>query len=132
MFTLKNILRTNAISCLAFGLFFILMPLDIVNFLSLNSNNNAPFPEIVLQGLGVVLIFNGLHLLWASTLKKPNKFLIYYFSMGDFLWTAGTVVLLGLGIWITTTVGIIASVIVALMVTLLGILQLLKLKTIET
>jgi len=132
MFTLKNILRTNAISCLAFGLLFILMPLDIVNFLSLNSNNNAPFPEIVLQGLGVVLIFNGLHLLWASTLKKPNKFLIYYFSMGDFLWTAGTVVLLGLGIWITTTVGIIASVIVALMVTLLGILQLLKLKTIKT
>lgn len=127
MITLKNVLRTNAMSCLVFGLIFLSIPLDIAIFLS----NNAPFPEIILQALGAVLIFNGLHLLWASTQDKPNKLLILYFSMGDLLWAAGTAVLLGLGIWITTTAGIIASVLVALMVTLLGILQLLKLKTIE-
>jgi len=123
MFTLKNILRINAMSCLTFGVLFLILPLNIVNFLS----NDAPSPEIVLQGLGAVLIFNGFHLLWASTLEKPNKFLILYFSMGDFLWTAGTAVLLALGIWITTTPGIIASVLVAFIVTILGTLQVLKL-----
>lgn len=110
-------------SCLTFGILFLILPLNIVNFLS----NDVPSPEIVLQGLGAVLIFNGLHLLWASTLEKPNKFLILYFSMGDFLWTAGTAVLLALGIWITTTPGIIASVLVAFIVTILGTLQVLKL-----
>ena len=60
--TLQRTLQLNASSCLMFGSLFISSPALVANFLSMNN----PAPDFVLIGLGVILISNGLHLIWAS------------------------------------------------------------------
>lgn len=122
MITLKNILKANAASCIIFGLLFVWAPIEIATYLG----GEDPMPELVLLTLGAVLMINGAHLIWASLQEEPNKFLILYFSFGDFLWAIGSAVLLLLGLWITTTIGIIATILIAVMVTLFGVLQIIK------
>lgn len=122
MFTLKNILKANAASCIIFGLLFVLAPTEIVMYLG----GDNPMPELFLLTLGAVLMVNGVHLTWAAFQDEPNKFLILYFSFGDFLWMIGTVVLITTSLWITTLAGIIASVFIAIMVTIFGVLQIIK------
>ncbi len=122
MFTLKNVLIANAISCIIFGLIFICLPIKVAVFLG----SDTLFPELILQILGAVLVFNGLHLIWASLQQTPNKWLILYFSFGDFLWAIGSSVLLLMGLWVTTMPGIISTILIALMVTVFGIMQIIK------
>jgi len=124
MATLRNVLRANATSCLAFGGLFLLMPAPAAGFLG--TENLAP--NIVFQLLGVVLVFNGFHLVWASLQASPPKLLVLYFSAGDFLWVAGTALLLVMGLWITSPVGIISSLLIAAWVGTLGVLQLVSYK----
>ena len=121
MVTLKNILRANAASCLGFGTVFIIAPAYIAHFLG-----SPAAPDITLIILGVVLVFNGLHLLWASSKSSPSERLIIYFSSGDFLWVIATLFLILVGLWITTTSGIIAAIAVAVVVGAFGLLQLVK------
>ena len=124
MFTLKNVLLANAANCIIFGLIFLLFPMKVALFLG----GETHFPELILQILGAVLVINGLHLIWASLQQKPNKFLILYFSFGDFLWAIGSSVLLLMGLWITTMAGIITTILIAIIVLIFGLLQIIKRK----
>ncbi|MBL4583960.1 MAG: hypothetical protein JKX83_05015 [Pseudomonadales bacterium] len=124
MITLKTVLRANAASCSIFASLFILNPIQVTVFLG----GNAPAPEPVLLALAGVLMLNGVHLLWASFKPMPSKLLVMYFSLGDFGWFIGTVCLVLLGVWVTTAPGVIAAMLVAVVVGLLGVLQMTRRK----
>ena len=119
MLSLKNVMRANATSCLAFGALFVLQPNLVANFLSVTS----PAPKSYILILGILLILNGLHLLWASRVPLPQKKLILYFSTSDYIWVIGSVGLIITEVWITTTGGVLLASGVAVMVGLFGILQ---------
>ena len=119
MLSLKNVMRANATSCLAFGALFVLQPNLVANFLSVTS----PAPKSYILILGILLIVNGLHLLWASRVPLPQKKLILYFSTSDYIWVIGSVGLIITEVWITTTAGVLLASGVAVMVGLFGILQ---------
>lgn len=119
MLSLKNIMRANATSCLAFGGVFALQPSLVANFLG----GASPAPQSYILILGIVLILNGLHLLWASRVPLPQKELILYFSTGDYIWVIGSVGLIVSGVWITTPGGVLVASAVAVMVGLFGTLQ---------
>jgi len=119
-------MRANAVSCVTFGLIFLVIPADVIMFLS----TDIQVPKTVLLILGAGLIVNGLHLIWASLKPTPSKLLVLYFSVGDYIWVLASISLLLLGIWITTTVGVITTLIVSVMIGIFGILQMLKRKQI--
>jgi len=122
MITLKTVMRANATSCIIFALTFLLIPAEVATFLG----RDTPVPETVLLALGIVLIANGFHLLWASFKPLPSKLLILYFSIGDFIWFFASTSLVILGIWITTESGATISILVAMMVAAFGVLQIVK------
>ena len=124
MITLKTVMRANAASCIIFALIFLLNPAATAALLG----GEIPAPDLVFLILGAVLMFNGLHLIWVSSNPMPNKLWVLYFSFGDFLWVIATAVLLILGIWITTGIGVIASMVVAIVVGTFGVLQMMKRK----
>ena len=124
MITLSNIMKANAFSCIGFGITFLFLPEEVRNFLS--ANNQAP--SIVFTILGICLFFNGLHLIWASLKIMPSKHLVIYFSIGDYIWVLGTSYLLVVGIWITTPMGIVVTLLVSGMVGIFGLLQMIKRK----
>jgi len=66
MDSLKLVLRTNATSCIVFGLLGFLMPTSISDFL-------GDPPVWLVQVVGAVLTANGLHLILASRRKTLNK-----------------------------------------------------------
>lgn len=127
MLMLKSILRLNATSCLVFGLIFIFVPESVGKFLS----NNQQAPSLVFIFLGLGLLANSIHLIWASQQTKLSQNLILYFSSGDFLWVLGTAILIVKGLWITNLRGSIVSILVAIGVGTFGVLQLLKLQARE-
>jgi len=124
MITLKKVIRLNAASCIIFALIFLIKPTKSAVFLG----RETPAPDIVLLALGLGLLANGLHLLWASFQPLPSKTLVLYFSAGDFIWVFASLSLVALGVWITTASGISAALIVATMVAALGVLQIIKRK----
>ena len=124
MITLSNVMKANAFSCIGFGFTFFFLPEEVRNFLSVN--NQAP--NIVFSVLGIILFFNGLHLIWASLKLIPSKHLVIYFSVGDYIWVLGTSYLLVAGIWITTPMGIAVTLLVSCMVGIFGLLQMIKRK----
>lgn len=119
MVSLKNVMRANAMSCLVFGGLFALQPGLVGSFLG----GALPAPQSYILALGILLILNGLHLLWASRIPLPQKELILYFSAGDYLWVIGSIGLMVSGVWITTTGGVLVASAVAIMVGLFGVLQ---------
>lgn len=122
MITLKTVLRMNATSCIIFAIIFLLMPTEVASFLG----QNKAAPELLLLVLGLILLTNGLHILWVSWQLKPNKYLVLYFAVGDFIWVVASIILVSLGIWVTTTLGIFISLLVATMVGTFGVLQIMK------
>jgi hypothetical protein len=125
MITLKTVLRSNAASCIIFGLMFVWAPLEIALFLG----GETPAPEMVLLVLGSLLVVHGVHLLWASSIELPKKWLVLYFSAGDYLWGIASLALILTSTWITTSAGIFAAVFVAVIVATLGVLQMKKRKS---
>jgi len=83
MITLSNVMKANATCCIGFGSLLVFFSESVAHFLSLNN----PVPNIALVLLGLVLIMNGLHLIWASFRLKPSKLLVLYFSVGDYMGT---------------------------------------------
>jgi hypothetical protein len=122
MITLKTVLRMNATSCIIFAIIFLLMPTEVASFLG----QNKAAPELLLLVLGLILLTNGLHILWVSWQLKPNKYLVLYFAVGDFIWVVASIILVSQGMWITTTLGIFISLLVAMMVGTFGVLQIMK------
>jgi len=106
----------NAVSCLAFGLLFALF-LEPVRVLL------GSVPAGLLQVIGILLIVNGVHLAFASARERLRQFEVLYFSAGDILWFIGCVALVGANVYITTGVGQMAAIVVALGVLGLGLAQ---------
>ncbi len=121
MGVLKTILRLNAASCIGFGVLFVAVPGAVAAFLGV-----PPAPDMAIGGLGALLILNGIHLLHTSLRTHPPKALVLYFSAGDFLWVAGTAILMAAGVWVTTPAGIVAAAAVAAMVGAMGLAQFLS------
>jgi hypothetical protein len=124
MVELKRILQLNATSCLIFGGVFVVIPEATVNFLS----QTRPVPELLMQGLGIVLILNGLHLILVSLFDKVSKFWLYYFSAGDFAWVLMTFALISARYGITSLKGITTATAVAICVGAFGYLQMRHIK----
>ncbi len=119
---LSLLLRLNASSCLIFGFIFVAIPSVVSTFL-------GGFPALILLILGGVLCLHGFHFLWAS-FRSPIKLEIQYFSLGDFLWVLGSLALIVMKLWITSVIGLIATIFVAGFVGTLGVLQWKATKTI--
>ncbi|MFV1922454.1 MAG: hypothetical protein ACMZ63_07615 [Methylotenera sp.] len=113
---LKNVMVLNALSCIGFGLLFVISPSNVNAFVG---NALSWLTPIV----GIVLIFNGCHLLFASQRKKPVCPEILYFIAGDLAWVVSSIVLVILGVVVTSTFGIVVCLLVALMVGTFGFLQ---------
>lgn len=124
MVTLNNVMKVNAISCIVFGLIFLIIPSKVIIFLGAD----IQAPKAILLILGIGLTVNGLHLIWASLKPMPSKALVLYFSLGDFIWVLGSISLVLFGIWINTTAGVITTLVVSAMVGLFGILQMIRRK----
>lgn len=117
--SLTAILRINATSCLLFGALFAAMPNAVAGFLGAPS---APVNVILV--LGILLVFNGIHLLYVSRAPRPSRAWVGYFSAGDFVWVLGTLLLVTTGLWVNTPAGILAALLVAAMVGAMGWVQL--------
>ena len=80
---LRNVLRLNATTCIAFGLLFLIAPTAVGTFL-------GSVPDLVIQIVGFALIFNGGHLIITSRRAQINPSEVYYFAAGDILWFIGS------------------------------------------
>lgn len=118
MTSLTTILRMNAASCIGFGSLFVALPGAVAAFLGA-----PPAPDTVVRLLGGLLLLNGFHLLYTSGHAQPHRWLVFYFSLGDFLWVLATAGLIGAGLWITTPAGVAAAVAVAAAVGAMGAAQ---------
>ncbi|MCM2679153.1 hypothetical protein [Echinimonas agarilytica] len=127
MLSLPQVMYLNATSCIVFGVLFLIAPLKVGLFLSQHST----LPTLVVMTVGGILVINGFHLIWGARQSKPKEWLVWYFSLGDFLWVLASLVMVILGIGITSSMGILATVLVAVMVGSFGILQLAQLKNIN-
>ena len=122
IFSLRNVMWLNATSCVLFGSVFALLPNEVAHFLS----EEAPAPLLLIMVIGVILIVNGLHLFWVATEALPKKELILYFSSGDFIWVILSIVLLISGLWVTSSQGILVTILIAIMVGFFGVMQMVK------
>ena len=122
MLNLQTLLRTNALSCLLFGSLFTARPQQVAAFLA----EHAAAPTLIVLITGLILIAHGLHLLWAAQGLSPSAALIFYFAAADWLWVLASLSLIVSGLWINTLVGIVATLLVATMVGIFGLLQWLK------
>ena len=118
------IMKANAFSCILFGLIFLMTTEDVILFLSTDNQ----MPKLILELLGIVLISNGLHLIYEARTIKPKKLWVVYFSMGDFLWVIVSILLILSEMWITTKNGIIMTVVISIIVGTFGLLQLIKIR----
>lgn len=113
---LKSVVLLNAISCVVFGLILVLWSEGISQLL-------GDPPRLFLQILGWGLLANAGLLVATAIQSHPARGSIMMFVVGDAAWVIGTVALLTLGIWITTSAGVAWSVCVAAFVGLCGWLQ---------
>ena len=113
---LRLVLRANAASCIGFGALFVAAPAATASFL-------GDGPALLFQIIGAGLVLNGLHLIVASLRAELVRREVQYFSVGDFLWGAGTLALLAAGAVIQTPAGIAAALAVGAVVVLMGALQ---------
>lgn len=118
MASINTILRLNAASCIGFGAMFIALPGTVAAFLA-----SPPAPSWLIAALGAVLVVNGIHLLHSARRDPPASGLLLYFSLGDAAWVAGTLLLIVLGLWINSPLGIAAALAVAAGVGAMGWLQ---------
>lgn len=115
--TLATVLRLNALSCLGFGGLFTMAPAGVAEFL-------GTAPALLITGLGVALMGNG-GLLWLSARagRQARRHEVLFFCAGDLGWVAGTVALIGAGVWITAPVGQAVALSVAMGVGAMGVMQ---------
>lgn len=114
---LRTVLRLNAASCIGFGLLFVFQAGPVSRYL-------GAMPTGLLQGIGVLLMLNGLHLVagsWRTAIRSRE---VMYFSGGDIAWFIASIALVGANLLITNPAGQLATVLVALGVLWLGLVQL--------
>lgn len=116
---IKTVLRLNAASCLGFGALFAAAPAAVGTFLSA-----TPAPDLLIRGLGILLVVNAIHLILTSWRRAPQRAELLYFAAGDGAWVLGTFGLLAATDWIARPAGIAAALAVAAMVAVFGAQQL--------
>jgi len=114
---LRWTLRLNVATCAVFGAVFIYDPLAVSAYL-------GALPRVPLQLLGTALLIHSAHLLIGSLRKNLLPWEIYYFSAGDILWFLGSLTLLVSTDYISTRVGVSATLLVACLVAGIGLFQL--------
>ncbi|MBX2870161.1 MAG: hypothetical protein KTR18_15880 [Acidiferrobacterales bacterium] len=119
MFSLANVMRLNAASCLLFGLIFVVFSSEVAIFL--DPEKSVPYLALIVIGIG--LIINGADLIRVSLQPSPSKFQVRYFAVGDFIWVLVSIGLIVLDIWIVTKEGVITTIVIAIMVGIFGVLQ---------
>jgi len=117
MTSLTFVLRLNALSCLGFGAAFMIGPSTIA--IAVGS-----VPPPILTVLGIVLLANGVHLGAASLRRKPIRAEVLWFSFGDLIWWLVTLALIASNVWITTRLGIVLALVIAVGVATMGVTQL--------
>lgn len=117
--TINDVLKINALSCLAFGSLFVFAPDPVTSYLS----GSETMPQLVLLSLGVILNLYGLALLWLASKNPVPQTALLLVATGDFLWVIATIVLIQLKLWITTINGITAAGVVAIFIGWLGWIQ---------
>ncbi|MEP4197297.1 MAG: hypothetical protein ABJL99_16875 [Aliishimia sp.] len=113
---LKQVLRANAASCAVFGALFLVVGPASARFIG------SP-PILLLQVLGAGLLLNAILLVLTSLKTQPDRFSVLFFALGDAIWVIATGALLLAGLWITTLLGVLCSVAVAMFVGGCGVLQ---------
>ena len=113
---LKLLCRINGASCVVFGLAMVLMT-DAVNTILGSSK------RILVQAIGVVLIFNGCLLGLAAMRKQARTHEIMFFVLGDYGWTLLTIALISVEFLIVDALGIRISFVIALYTAAMGALQ---------
>jgi len=113
---LKTVLRLNALSCFVFGVLFLAQGGPVAAFL-------GAAPAWVVQVLGAVLVANAATMAVASARGAPLPCAVRTFALGDFAWVAGTLALVGAGVFVTSPAGTAAALAVAVMVGVFGALQ---------
>lgn len=112
----RTMLRLNMLTCVGFGLAFLMLAPAIGRFL-------GEMPPLFLRILGAGLVLHGMHLFIISVQTSVTRLYIYYFSAGDLLWfLASTYILIAMDL-ITTRPGVIATFAVGLMVASIGLAQ---------
>ncbi len=110
-------LRINVVTCVVFGVLFLLFAPGVGSYL-------GAFPPMLLKILGAALLFHSAHLLLGSVRAEISMGEVYYFSAGDILWFLGSLLLLvSMGL-VTTPHGAIATIVVAVLVAGIGLAQL--------
>ncbi len=117
MASLRLVLRANALSCLVFGALFAVAPAAVARFL-------GDTPETAVFVVGILLIGNAAHLLFAAMRPLLIRAEVIWFSLGDLLWWSGSLALLAAQVWVTTDRGIVVTWLVAVAVAGLGLAQL--------
>ena len=113
---LRPVLVANAASCAVFGFVFIFFGSETSQFV-------GDPPLLLIQVLGAGLVANAGLLIAAAFQAQPSRGSIMMFVLGDAAWVIATAVLLLLGVWITTTPGVIWSTSIAAFVGMCGLLQ---------
>ena len=118
MSRLKAIMVANAISCAGFGALFLAIPDQVAMFLGA-----PPAPTLLITVLGAGLAINAIHLIYTATGPLDSRASVTYFSSGDFLWVAATLLLVLSKTWVNSPAGVAASLAVACMVGAFGFCQ---------
>ena len=114
---LKTAFRINALSCLGFGILFIIMPNTIGTFL------NGITPVIILW-IGIGLSLHALHLILASLRQTVKRIELIYFILSDVLWVLASITLVTIIPYVINSASSIATTsVVAILVGSIGFLQ---------
>lgn len=119
--SLKTIMYANAASCLGFGLLFLIIPGAVAGFLAAPGTEAAP--TAILMIIGGILVLNGVNLIHWGRRGLPPRKIILFFSAGDFLWVLFTLVIVAMGVWVSSAAGITVALLVALLVGWFGLAQ---------
>lgn len=80
-------------------------------------------PPWLVFALGAGLAINGAHLVWAARRISIKPTEVLYFATADLLWVTASLLLVGAEIWITTSYGVVAALVVAACVGTIGLMQ---------
>ncbi len=117
MYSTRIMLKINAFTCASFGATFMVFPLEVSTLL-------GQVPMSIITLLGVALIVNAGHLVFVSFKKTIHKLEVYYFSTSDQIWFLASLALLMMTDWVSTPIGVWVTVVVAIMVSVIGLAQL--------
>lgn len=113
----RFLLQLNAATCLAFGALFTFFAPAVAAFLGM-------VPAGPVQWIGAALMLHSGHLLLASFRERIGDLELWYFSSGDLLWFLASLWLLAATDLVTKIPGIIATLVVAVIVAMIGLAQL--------